>query len=107
MGMRLRGERQRHGWSLSDLSARTQGALSKSRISNYEQGLRRMGLEVAEQLATALETVTAAWLLALDEEAPLNDEELALVRGFRSLDSQDRNRVLELARAQSATPRPD
>ena len=38
---RLRAARQARGVSLSQLSALTDGALSKSRISNYEQGLRR------------------------------------------------------------------
>ena len=106
IGTRLRGERQRRGWSLSDLSARTQGALSKSRISNYEQGLRRMGLEAAEQLACALETVTAAWLLALDEDGPFSDQALAVIHGFRTLGSQDRARLLEIAQVQPAKPHP-
>ncbi|MBK1721201.1 helix-turn-helix domain-containing protein [Thiocystis violacea] len=96
IGARLRAERQRHGWSLSALSARTNGLLSKSRISNYEQGIRRMGLEAAEHLAAAFETVSPAWLLLLDEEHPLSDEEMQLVRDFRALDPQSQRQVLEM-----------
>lgn len=110
IGNRLRAERQRRGWSLNDLSARTNGALSKSRISNYEQGIRRMGLEAAQHLAAALETVTPAWLLLLEEDSPLDDEELALIRDFRALDPTTRRQVIDLTRSkrpqgeQQATP---
>lgn len=94
IGDRLRAERQRRGWSLNDLSLRTTGLLSKSRISNYEQGIRRMGLEAAHQLAAALETVSPAWLLLLDDEHPLNDDELHLVRIFRTLNAEDQRQLL-------------
>lgn len=79
---------------MSELSKRTATQLSKSRISNYEQGLRRMGLEAACELAAALETVTPAWLLWLDEDAPLSEEELRLVERFRTLDEGRRQRLL-------------
>lgn len=97
IGSRLRAERQRRGWSLSDLSARTADQLSKSRISNYEQGIRRMGLEAAHQIAAALETVSPAWLLLLDEYNPLSDDELRLINGFRALDASGQRRLLDLA----------
>lgn len=45
IGLRLRTEHQRRRLSLSQLAARTDDTLSKSRISNYEQGIRRLGLE--------------------------------------------------------------
>jgi transcriptional regulator with XRE-family HTH domain len=57
-GLRLRAERHRMQLSLSVLSARTDNALSKSRISNYEQGIRRLGLEEAVILARALGDVS-------------------------------------------------
>lgn len=104
IGDRLRAERLRRGWSLNDLSSRTNGRLSKSRISNYEQGIRRMGLEAAEQLAEALETVTPAWLLVLDEEPPLSDDELGLVRTFRAMDLDHRDELLALIRGISHMP---
>ena len=97
IGSRLRAERQRRGWSMSELSARTADQLSKSRISNYEQGIRRMGLEAAHQIAAALETVSPAWLLLLDECNPLSDDELRLLRGFRALDENGQRQLLEMA----------
>ncbi len=42
------------GFSLQGLSNETKGQLSKSRISNYEQGTRKMSPEVAVILADAL-----------------------------------------------------
>ncbi|SDY24467.1 Helix-turn-helix domain-containing protein [Allochromatium warmingii] len=96
IGQRLRNERMRRGWSLNELSKRTQDQYSKSRISNYEQGIRRMGLEAACQLAAAFGDVTPAWLLLLDECGPLTVEERALVEGFRALDKAGRQRLLDL-----------
>jgi transcriptional regulator with XRE-family HTH domain len=98
IGNRLRAERQRRGWSLNELSTRTNGLLSKSRISNYEQGIRRMGLEAAQLLALALETVTPAWLLLLDEGSPLTDSELQLISSFRCLDETNQRQLLETVR---------
>lgn len=68
IGERLRAARHARGLSLSALAALTDGLYSKSRISNYEQGLRRLNNEGAEVLAAALGNVTAAQLLGLDEE---------------------------------------
>ena len=81
MGERLSRARKAQGWSLSVLSEKTQGALSKSRISNYEQGLRRMGVEQAEVLAMALASVSASYLLDLDNGT---DEERALLDRYRT-----------------------
>ena len=58
IGERLRAERKAQDLSLADLSERTNGQLSKSRISNYEQGIRRMGLEESQILSEALGTVS-------------------------------------------------
>ena len=105
IGSRLRAERQRRGWSLNDLSLRTTGLLSKSRISNYEQGIRRMGLEAAHQLASALETVSPAWLLLLDEEHPLSDDELRLIQSFRAMDADGQRELLDrIAKLASRKP---
>ena len=65
IGQRLRAARQDQKLSLSELSGRTE-SLSKSRISNYEQGTRRPSLEVAEQLASLL-GVKVTWLLVIEE----------------------------------------
>ena len=53
-------------YSLQDLSNATGGKLSKSRISNYEQGTRKMAPEVAVILADAL-GATPAQILRLED----------------------------------------
>jgi transcriptional regulator with XRE-family HTH domain len=100
IGQRLRTARQEQGLSLSELSGLT-GALSKSRISNYEQGIRRMGLEEAQQLATALVSVTPTYLLCLDDTDPLSKEERVLVERYRQADSRGRETILKVAEAES------
>jgi transcriptional regulator with XRE-family HTH domain len=84
-GERLRAARTAKGWSLPELSQRTGGRLSKSRISNYEQGLRQMAPDVAAVLAEALESVTAPWLLCEDTPA-LSPGEAQLVAAWRQGD---------------------
>ena len=87
IGARLRGQRQAVGLSLAELSERT-GTLSKSRISNYEQGIRRMGVEEAEALAAALGTVTPGYLLGVEGEGPISTHEFAVLEAYRALDPQ-------------------
>jgi transcriptional regulator with XRE-family HTH domain len=100
IGQRLRSARQMLGLSLSELSNLT-GALSKSRISNYEQGIRRMGLEEARQLATALVSVTPTYLLCLEDTDPLSKEERTLVERYRQADPRGRETILKVAEAES------
>jgi transcriptional regulator with XRE-family HTH domain len=100
IGQRLRSARQAQGLSLSELSNLT-GVLSKSRISNYEQGIRRMGIEEAQQLAAALVSVTPTYLLCLDDTDPLSNPERVLVERFRQADSRGRETILKVAEAQS------
>jgi transcriptional regulator with XRE-family HTH domain len=106
IGQRLRAARQSRGLSLSELSNLT-GVLSKSRISNYEQGIRRMGLEEARQLATALVRVTPTYLLCLEDTDPLSNEERVLVERYRQADSRGRETILKVAEAQSGYSSPD
>jgi transcriptional regulator with XRE-family HTH domain len=77
----------------------TGGALSKSRISNYEQGLRRLGIEEARLLSKVLGTVSAAYLLCLEGEEP-NEQEQELLRCFQETDDRGRETILALARMQ-------
>ncbi|NCA72490.1 MAG: XRE family transcriptional regulator, partial [Sphingobacteriia bacterium] len=80
IGERLRAQRLMRDWSLSELARRTGGVLAKSRISNYEQGLRRLGLEEANLLANALEMVSPAYLLHLEDyKGPLSRDEFELI----------------------------
>ena len=99
IGQRLRSARHEQKLSLADLSART-NSLSKSRISNYEQGIRRMGLEEAHELSVALGTVTPTYLLCLDDRGPLSDRELELIDHFRRTDERGRDTLLNLAQSQ-------
>ena len=64
IGARLRKARHDACLSLGGVSERTGGLLSRSRISNYEQGLRRIGLEEAELIAGVL-GVSAGYLLGI------------------------------------------
>ncbi|NEX20459.1 helix-turn-helix transcriptional regulator [Thiorhodococcus mannitoliphagus] len=100
IGQRLRAARQEQKFSLADLSART-NALSKSRISNYEQGIRRMGLEEAQELAMALGTVTPTYLLCLDDKDPLSAQERQLIDYFRLTDERGQQSILKLAAAET------
>jgi transcriptional regulator with XRE-family HTH domain len=100
IGQRLRAARQAQGLSLSDLSGRT-GSLSKSRISNYEQGIRRMGLEEAHELSLALGSVSATYLLCLDDKDPLSQEERYLLDRYRDTDPRGRATILKVAEGQA------
>ncbi|MFD2112340.1 helix-turn-helix domain-containing protein [Thiorhodococcus fuscus] len=101
IGQRLRAARQEQKLSLSDLSGRT-NSLSKSRISNYEQGIRRMGLEEAHELSVALGTVTPTYLLCLDDKDPLSPQERQLVELCRQTDDRGRETLIKLAEAEVA-----
>ncbi|WP_295583403.1 helix-turn-helix transcriptional regulator [uncultured Lamprocystis sp.] len=100
IGQRLRAARQAQGLSLSELSSRT-GSLSKSRISNYEQGIRRMGLEEAQELALALGTVTPIYLMCLEDTDPLSKDERELVERYRNTDVRGRDTILKAAEGQA------
>jgi transcriptional regulator with XRE-family HTH domain len=110
IGQRLRAARHAQGLSLADLSSRTgsladlssrTGLLSKSRISNYEQGIRRMGIEEAQDLALALGSVTPTYLLCLEDSDPLSAEERTLVDWYRRADPRGREVVLRIAETQA------
>lgn len=100
IGRRLRAERHRCSLSLSALSDRTDGVLSKSRISNYEQGIRRMGLEEAEILGRSLGDVSPIYLLCLDDSDPLTADEHTLVTNYRLADERGRATVMAVSQAQ-------
>ncbi|AGA90220.1 Helix-turn-helix protein [Thioflavicoccus mobilis 8321] len=103
IGLRLRTARHDQGLSLMQLSERTSGALSKSRISNYEQGIRRMGLEEAKTLAAALGSVTPGYLLCLDDNGLLSEQERTLLRHFRAVDARSRKSLLKNAAELAST----
>ena len=53
IGQRLSETRISHGWTIVELSAHTEGAISPSRLANFEAGLRRPDIETVEMLADA------------------------------------------------------
>jgi len=95
IGDRLRAIRNDRGLSLSQLSELTGGAFSKSRISNYEQGIRRLSIEGAQILADALGGVTAAHLLCLDEEPSWSGDEQRLINCFRQADERGKRAIMD------------
>lgn len=100
IGDRLRAARHAEGLSLTQLSERTDGAYSKSRISNYEQGIRRLGIEGAQTLAKALGSVTAAYLLCVDEDEELAEDEKRLIECFRNADQRGKRMILDISKSQ-------
>jgi transcriptional regulator with XRE-family HTH domain len=65
-GQYLKNLRLANKFSLQDLCDATGGIMSKSRLSNYEQGTRRMSTEVAVILADAL-GASPAQILRLED----------------------------------------
>lgn len=104
IGQRLREARNIENLSLAKLSERTGETLSKSRISNYEQGLRRMGLEEAMILSKALGTVSPVYLLCLEDSGPLTPVERELVDSYRDADDRGRASILSIARRETGSP---
>lgn len=105
IGQRLRTARMAQRLSLAELAARTK-TLSKSRISNYEQGIRRMGLEEALELAEALD-LTATYLLCLDDTSPLTPGEWTLIERYRNTDERGRETIMRVADAQGSYCQPN
>ncbi len=75
IGQRLAATRKRHGWTIQELSDHTNGAISRSRLANFEAGLRRPDIEVVEILADTFGDVSAAWLLTLENGPDSTAEE--------------------------------
>jgi transcriptional regulator with XRE-family HTH domain len=96
IGQRLRSARLAHKYSLAELASRTR-TLSKSRISNYEQGIRRMGIEEAQEISEALEGITPAYLLCLDDTSPLSEEEWQLIQRYRRTDGRGQALIQQVA----------
>ena len=67
IGERLALARNNAGLSLAELSAKTNGEIIRSRISNYEKGIRKLPVDVAVTLSKYL-NVPATYLLGLEDE---------------------------------------
>lgn len=66
IGERIRSSRERHHLTLEETAARSGKQFSAARLANYEQGIRRPGIEEVEAIAAVFGDVSAAWLLKLD-----------------------------------------
>jgi len=97
-GLRLKSARMTKGMKLQGLADLTTN-LSKSRISNYEQGLRLMDPDAAHQLAKVL-GISAAWLLCVDDEPGLSPDELALLNKYRQTDERGKKNIQSIADTQ-------
>jgi len=89
-GRRIREARKAKGYTLESLSKALRGALSASRIGNYEQGIRQLGTEEALVLAPVLD-VEPAFLLCAEGGDEMTKQENDLLRDFRALPEKDRN----------------
>lgn len=109
-GRRLKVARQNKGWTLEELSRRTGGVLSTSRLGNYEQGTRMLGVRESLALGAVL-AVQPSHLLCVDgEEGDMTPQEMELLRNYRALPERDRNdysRRIEVLAMAYREPVPD
>ena len=109
-GRRLRKAREAKDWTLRELSAQLRGILSESRLSNYEQGIRMIGVDEALALYRAL-GVQPSYLLCVDvEDGEMTPQEISLLRNYRALPEKDRNdysRRIEVLALAYREPVPD
>ena len=109
-GRRLQKARIAKKLTLQQLSKLTGGVLSTSRLGNYEQGTRMMGVEEALALRFPL-GVSAAHLLCVDvEEGEMTTQETELLKNYRALPEKDRNdysRRIEVLALAYREPVPD
>lgn len=90
IGRRIKAARNEKGWSLVELSRRTNDLLSDTRIGNYETGERMPGPVEAMILAKPLGK-RPAYLMALeDNQLPISQQEEALIRNWRALPENER-----------------
>jgi transcriptional regulator with XRE-family HTH domain len=110
IGRRIRLARDEKGYTLADLSRKTDDVLGIKRISHYEHGLRMPGPSEAVILAKALGK-RASWIMAVDDaQLPISLQEETLIRNWRTLNEAQRMnfyRELETMAMASRDPVPD
>ncbi|BAQ84188.1 putative transcriptional regulator [uncultured Mediterranean phage uvMED] len=99
---RLQKARINAGYSLTGLSKAVDGKLIPSRISNYEQGIRAMSVEVGLLLSEAL-GISATYLLGLDHKPDdafdsLSDDQKQLFRLLNKVQQQSQDDLLQVTR---------
>lgn len=101
LGRRIAELRNKQGMTQRDLAAQTQGKISPTRLSNYEQGTREPGLAEIVTLAQALRT-TPGFLAGFTRlEQPLSNDELDTVRALRILPDNERHEYVRRIKALS------
>lgn len=101
IGRRIREARLAKGWKLWELSEKTGGILSETRISGYEHGDKLPGPDVVALLAKTLGR-RAAYMMCMEDE-----QEETLVRNWRTLSEKERMdfyRKINVAAMQSRDP---
>lgn len=97
-GRRIKNARDSLNLTLADVHAKLPW-LTVSRLSNWEQGSRMIGVEEAKKLAPIL-NVSAAYLLTL-EDAPIDTKEKALLNLYRNLDERGKSTLIRVAETES------
>lgn len=95
MSETLKALRKRDKLTQQELADQT--GLSRSRINNYEQGIREPDFETAEILADFFNVDLDTLYSGASSSAILSESESTLISLFRSLNSAGRLKVLEYA----------
>jgi transcriptional regulator with XRE-family HTH domain len=90
-GRRVRATREDRNWTQKKLSDETGGKLSPSRIANYEQGTRELGIQEAEILGKALHVQPGYLMGVTSLYNPLTPWEEELIRNLRALPENERS----------------
>lgn len=109
-GKRLRAAREAKGLTLQELSKRLGGLLSPSRLSNYEQGTRMLGVPESLALHTVLGVQPSHLLCVNVGDEDMTPQEIELLRNYRALPERDRNdysRRIEVLAMAYKEPVPD
>jgi transcriptional regulator with XRE-family HTH domain len=90
VGRRLRELRAAKDWTLADVERRSGDQIARTRLNNYERGIRLPSQAEAEVLGVPFD-VPASYILRLDEDMhPLNKIERQLIKDFRVLPEGER-----------------
>lgn len=94
VGTRIKNARKGAKLTLAGLAVKTDGVLTASRISNYEQGTRLPGPREIKILGRALSTSPAHLMCLDEEEGEMTPDELQLLSSWRTLPESERKAYL-------------
>jgi transcriptional regulator with XRE-family HTH domain len=114
MKTNLKQIRKNAGWSNADDFAAHIGMPAKT-YRNYEQGIRKIGLDVASDLCNALgctleELVDEKYdyaVIEIPQKGTLEPDELKLVSDYRMMDDEHRKLIVDMADAFAAMNNPN